>query len=552
MRTLLCTGLISLASLTVAAVSTESGSITSGKPTHKNIIIMIPDGMGTAHAALARLYSGQPLTVDSLAGGLCRTHSSNAVVTGSAAAGTALACGIKTEESDDGIKMLGLYPSNRATSHPEAVGIPANAYDPAPSILEGAKYLNKSTGVVATARFSHATPAAFLAHYHDRTAYDLLARQMYYSSPDLIFGGGTELLDPSKNRGITTSAESMGYSFSATDPTGFSAISSLRGTALFGSQDMAKDLDRDPSKEPSLAEMTSKAIDLLKKDKDGFFLFVEGSQVDWSSHANDPVGVATEFLAFDRAVSVAKQFAERNPGTLLIVLPDHDNGGLSIYSDESKKFLNGKKYTSLLPSDVTVPLKKATKTAEWVAKKVTDESITDPEKLRELVKIHYGISDLRDEEVVKLQSEKNKEKVLGQAMSRRSYIGWTTDGHTGNDVPLWYAGLDKPLPVMNNTDIAALMFKSFGIDRPKLEQALFVESTKLFPHAFQKLDTVCVAYAGLGTLTVISGNDTLAIDLNSTIARVNGKEMRLEGLAVYSPVTGKVFLPRSAANLFGK
>jgi len=137
-------------------------------------------------------------------------------------------------------------------------------------------------------------------------------------------------------------------------------------------------------------------------------------------------------------------------------------------------------------------------------------------------------------------------------MSRRTYIGWTTDGHTGNDVPLWYAGVSKPLPVMNNTDIAELMFRSFGIDRTKLEQNRFVESSKLFPSAKQKIDTARVAYQGLGTLTVISQNDTVQFELNSTIARKNGTEIRLDGLAVYSPITNKVFLPRSAEKLLIK
>jgi len=552
MRTLLYTGLISLATLTVAAVSSESGSITSGKPTHKNIILMIPDGCGTAHTTLARLYKGSPLAVDSLAGGLCRTHSANAVITGSAAAGTALACGIKTEESDDGIKMLGLYPSNRTVSRPDTIGVPANAFSPVPSILEGAKLLGKATGIVATARFSHATPAAFLGHFHDRNAYDLLARQMYFSNPDILFAGGKDLLDETKNKGINKTTKDLGYDFFVTDRAAFDAVTSGRGIALFGSKDMAKDLDRDLAKEPSLAEMTSKSIDLLSKDQDGFFLIVEGSQVDWSSHANDPVGVATEFIAFDKAVSVAKKFVEKNPNTLLIVLPDHDNGGMSIYSDESKIFLNGKKYTSLQPSDVTVQMKKATKTAEWIALKITKDSISDPEKLRSLIAQFYGINDLTDNELALLTAEKNVEKVLGQIMSRRTYIGWTTDGHTGNDVPLWYAGVSKPLPVMNNTDIAELMFRSFGIDRTKLEQNRFVESSKLFPSAKQKIDTARVAYQGLGTLTVISQNDTVQFELNSTIARKNGTEIRLDGLAVYSPITNKVFLPRSAEKLLIK
>jgi alkaline phosphatase len=124
-----------------------------------------------------------------------------------------------------------------------------------------------------------------------------------------------------------------------------------------GKGNLSYDLDRDTSLEPSLAEMTTKAIELLKRDKDGFVLMVEGSKIDWAAHANDTVGVATDILAFDKAFKAAVDFAKADGHTIVIAVTDHGNSGITIGSNASPSY--EKDVFSIL-----APLKGATKTAE--------------------------------------------------------------------------------------------------------------------------------------------------------------------------------------------
>ncbi len=292
------------------------------QPQAHNIILLIGDGMGPAHRAAARYLAVGPagaLAMDGLpVAGFSHTYSANALVTDSAAGGTAIAAGVKTY--------------NGAIS----VDVNGNSVE---TILERAQGLGKAAGLVTTTQIAHATPAVFAAHVPSRSMMTEIARQMLEHGVDVLLGGGEDEWLPQSETGcypepgertdgldLTLSAVASGYAyvctaadFNAIDP---SATSKLLG--LFADEGMIRPFD------PALADMAQKAIDILSRDPDGFFLMVEGGQIDWASHGHDAVNALGDTIGFDEAVAVARQFAAAHPDTLVIVTADHETGGMAL------------------------------------------------------------------------------------------------------------------------------------------------------------------------------------------------------------------------------
>ena len=183
-----------------------------------------------------------------------------------------------------------------------------------------------ATGLVFTCEFPHATPADCSALSYKRGRYDWIAPQMVHNELDVVIGGGVSILTDEMEKELVAN----GYNVYRNDLQGMRADKGEKMWALYGDKEMAYDLDRDPNQQPSIEEMTRKAIEKLSKDPDGFFLMVEGSKVDWAAHGNDPVGMATDFLAFDRACGAALEFARKNGETAVVILPDHGNSGISL------------------------------------------------------------------------------------------------------------------------------------------------------------------------------------------------------------------------------
>ncbi|MBD3239017.1 MAG: hypothetical protein GF331_00420 [Chitinivibrionales bacterium] len=144
-----------------------------------------------------------------------------------------------------------------------------------------------------------------------------------------------------------------------------------------------KELDRQAlaAQKPSIAEMTAAANSILSKDEEGFFLMVEGPQVDWASHGHDPVGVVTDFVAFGDAVQVALDFAAADGQTLVLAFPNHDNAGMSLYADD--RFGDSPSgYTDIQIAKVVDTLKAARMTAdEGASRKTPYEATTSPAAL---------------------------------------------------------------------------------------------------------------------------------------------------------------------------
>jgi alkaline phosphatase len=313
---------LALAASVACGNGEETPDARTDRGTAKNVILLIGDGMGAPHRTAARLYSvgreGQ-LVMDTLPiAGMARTWSTESVVPDSAAAGTALAAGVKSFNSAIAVDPAG---------------------NPVPTILEMAQEAGKSVGLVTTVQLAHATPAVFAAHNSDRDDYLGIALDMFDHDVDVLLGGGEDYLlpvgtpgcypddgDRTDSRNLIDEAVAKGYEhvcneaeFNAVDP---SATDKLLGTFA--------DLGMTRPYAPSLVDMTTKAIAILSKNPEGFFLMVEGGQIDWAAHINDSLNTIGDTLGFDEAVSAALAFQIENPDTLVIVTADHSTGGLTI------------------------------------------------------------------------------------------------------------------------------------------------------------------------------------------------------------------------------
>ena len=535
----------------------------------QNVIVLIPDGCGIAHMTITRWFKGAPLVQDALDMGLVRTHSANSMITGSAAAATAFATGYKTWEDAQKAKCLSMRPDSLLL--PDAQELPASErWRPVATVLEGARLAGKSVGLVATCRVSHATPAAYASHWHSRYDNNVLIEQMVYQDLNVVFGGGFRYLievdaeiPGSVSKGARRDGENLyevllskGYSFVNTrDELLALDRNTPKAWGIFANGHMVHDIDRQylAPDEPSIAEMTEKAIELLSKNPKGFFLMVEGSQVDWSSHDNDPVGVVTDYIAFDQALKVALDFAKSHPEqkTLVLVFPDHDNGGMSLGHRYHNSY-------SFKPKDMSNPLRNALLTAggvEYLLWKSAQNRGPEPDTIKGIVERYYGIDDLTEDEVTEIIRELadtldvNLREVIGPMLSVRAGIGWTTFDHTGNDVPMFSYGLSGGPRTIDNTEIAHLCARAMGFQLSDVTDRLFVDASVLFENATLAIDTVGVEMSK-GHLTVQKNAKRAVFPFFKNIMITDQDTITLEGITVYSKYAHKVFLPRQAVVLF--
>ncbi len=288
----------------------------------RNVIVCIGDGMGLGQITLASMKAGGPggrLCMERMpVTGLVRTYSANSRVTDSAAAGTAMTAGIKTNNG-----MIGLTPDGQAYQ----------------TILEAARAKGMRSGLVATSTITHATPASFASHVNSRATEATIAEQLIASKVNVLFGGGRKYFlprsDPNSARkddkDLIAEAQQAGYMYVTTEP----ELHSVRGAYVLGLFQLDSLTTMAP--EPTLASLTCEAIRVLRGDKGktsrakaGFFLMVEGSQIDWACHENNPRRAIRQTLLFDQAIQAAVNFALQDGHTLVVVTADHETGGLAI------------------------------------------------------------------------------------------------------------------------------------------------------------------------------------------------------------------------------
>ena len=282
----------------------------------KNIIIYIGDGMGVAHITAGKIALGT-LNLERFAvAGLVTTHAENKLIADSASAATALATGHKT--------------------YNRAVSVSADK-KPLKTIFEFAEERGKSTGVVVTSSVTHATPAAFFAHIEDRRQHAEIAEQILNSDLDVLIGGGWMYFIPQSNAGSRRPDNKNLLELLETKMPVVLSYDKLpdqgkKLAALLAPDGLPKSTGRDYS----LAELTEVAIQTLSKNRKGFILLVEGSQIDWAAHDQNHEEIIAEMIDFDGAVGTGLDFAQKHGNTLILVTADHETGGFAVHEGSMK------------------------------------------------------------------------------------------------------------------------------------------------------------------------------------------------------------------------
>lgn len=516
----------------------------------KNVILMIPDGTSIGVYSAARWYKvynnmGDALHIDPYFTGTVSTFSSNAPIGDSAPTTSCYMTGIPSRSG-----YISTYPVHDPGNDLYPID-PTMAYQPLATILEASRIENnKATGLVVTCEFPHATPADCAAHHYNRGNYNALAPQIAYQNLDVMIGGGNEILTDDikhhfQNNGtrLIQNDKNAMLNYNEENPL----------WALFGDRALPYDLDRNPDTTPSLSEMTEKAIDILSKKENGFFLMVEGSQVDWAAHGNDPVGIITEYLAFDEAVGKAIEFAKKDGETAVVILSDHGNSGMTIGKSEC----NG--YDKLTLEQLFGEVSKYKNTASGIEQKLID---VKPEDMKAEFKKHTNI-DLTEDELKSLLSSKNYKEGnymeitnspnlthnIINIINSRMCFGFTTGGHTGEEVLLaaYHPDGDVPMGHLKNTDINDYLFKVSGLKTPltKMTQRIFAKHHEVFDGLQYTIED---KDADIPILVVRNKKNTLRVPAFSSVASLNGKTFDLGSVTVYIDKNDTFYLPVNLVN----
>jgi alkaline phosphatase len=305
---------------------------TTKKKAPKNIILMIGDGMGLAQIYSGMTANGGHLFLENFVNiGFSKTYSSDKYVTDSAAGGTALASGVKTYNG-----AIGVDPDKK----------------PVINLVEMAEKKGLKTGLVSTSSITHATPASFIAHADSRKSFDDIALDFLKTDIDVFIGGGKKYFEKRKDgKNLSQELRDKGYQVSFT----IEDIQNIKSGKLAGltADDHNKPM---PERGEMLVPATQTAINLLSQSKKGFFLMVEGSQIDFRAHKNDTPGVVLEMLDFDKAIGAALEYAAKDGETLIIITADHETGGMTLLDGDYKTGKVVAKYTTEGHSGISVPI----------------------------------------------------------------------------------------------------------------------------------------------------------------------------------------------------
>ncbi|ENQ3104157.1 alkaline phosphatase [Bacillus cereus] len=408
----------------------------------KNVIVLIGDGMGPSYMTAHRYMKDNPKTFEMeqtefdkhLVGTqVTYPEDEHQNITDSASAATAMSAGIKTYNAAIAV-------DNDKTN--------------VKTVLEQAKERGKSTGLVATSEITHATPAAFGAHDVSRKNMDAIANDYLDEKingkhkVDVLLGGGVNNF-VRKDRNLTEEFKKDGYSY-VTDRQQLLNDKSDQILGLFAPGGFDKMIDRN-DKAPSLEEMTNAAINRLNKNKNGFFLMVEGSQIDWAGHDNDVVAAMSEMEDFEKAFKAAIEFAKKDKHTLVVATADHSTGGFSLGTKGEYNF------------DVK-PIKAAKRTPDFMAAEIAKGASVE-ETLKKYIDLELTSEEIKSVNDVASSKDVTKiDNAIEAIFNKRTYAGWTTEGHTGEDVGVYAFGPGKYLfaGVQENTNLAKRVFDIIG------------------------------------------------------------------------------------------
>lgn len=548
----------------VIVLPTKAADIENVKPV-KNLIVMIPDGCSLPVVSVSRWlqqYTNgnmDKLHIDPYLCGTVSTFSSNAPIGDSAPT---------TSCYMTGYPSLSGYVSTYPVADPDNDIFPMDpdrAYQPLITVLEAAKLAQqKATGLVFTCEFPHATPADCSAHSYKRGNYHWIAPQMVHNDLDVVIGGGVSILSEADEVYLINN----GYGVHKNDLKGMRADTNNKMWALYCDGAMAYDLDRDPDKEPSIEEMTRLAIEKLAKNPNGFFLMVEGSKVDWAAHGNDPAGMCGDFLAFDRACGAALEFARQNGETAVVILPDHGNSGFSLGTNRCGG------YDKLSKEQLFHNLSQFKLTAEGFAIMVNNR----PHSELQQIFSEYAGFELNDDELHALnnckdyknspipEDQRSNEGIhpslysgsltsfMAKLITTKSCFGFTTGGHTGEEVFLaaYHPQGTLPLGNLTNVELNHYLCATLGLQGKldELTASHFARHSDVFKDYNYEL-IPSKEENGSPTLVVKNKKNRkkqLTITPFTNIVKAGRKgeeEIRLESVVVYVDANDTFYLPAS-------
>lgn len=389
------------------------------------VILFIGDGMGPDHIRLARDAAGGRLNMDSMpVRGELKTGNAAGTTTDSAAAATALACGVKTFNG-----ALGMDASKKKVNSSAWI----------------AKNSGRRIGILTSVTFNHATPGGFYAHVPKRTEYGKIAEQAYDARFDLIMGYGVSGL---KEKEVAKDAADTGLNVIHDNPEDFFKMNSLEMPTLVF-HGMGYEIDRKDQKIKPLSEYTAKVIAQLSLNElDRFFIMVEGGKIDVAAHGNDAPAMVAELLEFDRAIGKALDFYQKHPeNTLILVTADHETGGLAYSGSPDAGTLRNVKGS--IPRAFGF---ENTDTPAVVEQRLAEHGITQltPAEKEALRKALAAPEAKRS-----LELHREARKI----QDTRCGISWATKGHTSANVQVFAIGKEAKRfsGVRENSEFGALL-----------------------------------------------------------------------------------------------
>lgn len=417
----------------------------------QGVIFFISDGAGATTFTLARDYlrgqngPGQALSMDADQKGSVVTHAVNSRITDSASSATAYATGVKTYNG-----AIGMNPDSLAIG----------------SVLEAAESNGWNTALISTARLTHATPASFSAHVPLRAQEDDIARQQLGKGIEILLGGGRAFFfgpqDGGTRRDSTNIVEGSGYPLVSTREE-LMNTTRLPVLGLFSGSHMAYEVDRRRTDEPSIAEMTSWALDRLAEAGKPFFIMIESGRIDHAGHNRDVAAHLSDMLAYNEAYRVAAEFASARENILLLATSDHETGGLTL-GGEWEGGSSGYRYDP-------APIPGAQSSIEYFSRQFADWAKT-PQTLRMNITstlaadfgFNMGEADAFQMDRFLATNNLNGlgiwlQNLLRDGMARRAAVRWSTSGHTAVDVPLFARGpgAEAFSGSLNNQDVGRIL-----------------------------------------------------------------------------------------------
>ncbi|CZS92123.1 hypothetical protein WAI453_000093 [Rhynchosporium graminicola] len=485
-----------LVSITQAAghVPVVTGPADWDRDAARSFIYIVPDGFGVASQTLARDYvsairnGGQidrpktfQLAADQMVLGSVRTQASDDLVTDSAASATAFGCSVKTYNG--------------------AIAVDDDR-QPVGSILEAAKLDGFKTGLIATSRITHATPACYAAHvFHRDSEAKIAEHEIGYGHPlgsvvDILLGGGRcyfkprgqagscrkddiDLLEFGKDKGFNVFTDRAGF-----DKLKGGEAAPLPYVGLFTEGHMSYEVDRQDNVEPSLLEMTKTALVSLEKatekSRRGFFIMIEASRIDHAGHSNDPIGHLHDTIQYNEVMDFVRSWIDAHPSTTMLSAADHECGGLT------------------LPFYNPLVFQAANASAEALGAVFGKYTGSDPASfLRTIVFPQYGLTNPTDAEIATLVALKGKSTFLnemGKMLSARGGVHWSTGGHSAADVTLFGYSSEHGGKTLrynmagnwDNTQLPLYIARQMNLDMSVATKALRAKGTQWVGRSLEK------------------------------------------------------------------